>query len=84
MCTKFFEASLAVRYCEKNKDGDYVGGPMYYIKNGIQKKKCRDAPPGASGKGLLGHNVAGKGSRDDTPNGRTQFAPTAHGLPFCP
>jgi len=38
--------------------------------------KCR--------KGLLRHNVAGKGSRDDTPNGRTQFAPTAHGLPFCP
>ena len=27
----------------------------------------RDAPPGASGKGRLRHNVAGKGNRDDTP-----------------
>ena len=44
----------------------------------------RDAPPGASGKGLLGHNVAGKGCRDDTPYGRTLFAPTVYGLPFCP
>lgn len=35
MCTKFSEVTLAVHYREKNKDGDWVGGPMYYIKNGL-------------------------------------------------
>lgn len=38
MCTKFAEVTLAVFFREKNKDGDYVGGPMYYIKNGLGKK----------------------------------------------
>ena len=38
MCTKFSEVVLAVHYREKNPDGDYVGGPMYYIKNGLGKK----------------------------------------------
>lgn len=38
MCTKFAEVTLAVHYREKNKYGDYVGGPMYYIKNGLDKK----------------------------------------------
>ncbi|MBO5373245.1 MAG: sodium:alanine symporter family protein [Lachnospiraceae bacterium] len=38
MCTKFAEVTLAVHYREKNKYGDYVGGPMYYIKNGLGKK----------------------------------------------
>ena len=38
MCTKFSEVTLAVHFREKNKDGDYVGGPMYYIKNGLGKK----------------------------------------------
>lgn len=37
MCTKFSEVTLAVYYREKNKQGDYVGGPMYYIKNGLGK-----------------------------------------------
>ena len=37
MCTKFCEVVLAVKYREKNKDGDWVGGPMYYIKNGLGK-----------------------------------------------
>ena len=31
------EVTLAVHFREKNKDGDYVGGPMYYIKNGLKK-----------------------------------------------
>ena len=35
MCTKFAEVTLAVHFREKNKNGDYVGGPMYYIKNGL-------------------------------------------------
>ena len=38
MCTKFSEVTLAVHFRERNKDGDYVGGPMYYIKNGLSKK----------------------------------------------
>ena len=38
MCTKFGEVTLAVHFREKNKHGDYVGGPMYYIKNGLNKR----------------------------------------------
>ena len=35
MCTKYAEALLAVKYRERNDKGDWVGGPMYYIKNGL-------------------------------------------------
>ncbi len=38
MCTKFVEVTLAVRFRERNKHGDWVGGPMYFIKNGLGKK----------------------------------------------
>ena len=38
MCTKFSEVVLAVHYRERNERGDLVGGPMYYIKNGLGKK----------------------------------------------
>ena len=38
MCTKFCEVTLAVRFRERNAQGEYVGGPMYYIKNGLGKK----------------------------------------------
>lgn len=38
MCTKFAEVTLAVFYREKNANGELVGGPMYYIKNGLGKK----------------------------------------------
>lgn len=38
MCTKFSEVTLAVHFREKNVHGDYVGGPMYYIKNGLGPK----------------------------------------------
>ena len=37
MGTKFAEVTLAVHFRERNKNGDYVGGPMYYIKNGLGK-----------------------------------------------
>ena len=37
MCTKFSEVTLAVHFREVNADGEYVGGPMYYIKNGLAK-----------------------------------------------
>ena len=35
MCTKFSEVVLAIHYREKNAQGEYIGGPMYYIKNGL-------------------------------------------------
>lgn len=38
MCTKFSEVTLAVHFREKNKHGDWTGGPMYYIKNGLGPK----------------------------------------------
>lgn len=37
MCTKFSEVTLAIHFRERNEHGDYVGGPMYYIKNGLGK-----------------------------------------------
>ena len=38
MCTKFAEVTLAVRFRERNARGELVGGPMYYIKNGLGKR----------------------------------------------
>jgi AGCS family alanine or glycine:cation symporter len=38
MATKFCEAVLAVKYREVTPDGSFVGGPMYYIKNGLGEK----------------------------------------------
>lgn len=38
MCTKFAEVVLAVNFRERNTHGDWVGGPMYYIKNGLSSK----------------------------------------------
>ena len=35
MATKYAEAVLAVKYREQDELGNYVGGPMYYIKNGL-------------------------------------------------
>lgn len=37
MATKYAEAVLAVKYRETDDLGRYVGGPMYYIKNGLGK-----------------------------------------------
>lgn len=37
MATKYSEAVLAVRYRETDAKGQHVGGPMYYIKNGLGK-----------------------------------------------
>lgn len=37
MCTKYGEIVLAVRFREKNDKGEWVGGPMYTIKNGLGK-----------------------------------------------
>jgi len=38
MATKYAEAVCAVRYRETDKLGNHVGGPMYYIKNGLGKR----------------------------------------------
>lgn len=38
MATKYAEAVLAVNYREQDEKGAYVGGPMYYIKNGLGEK----------------------------------------------
>ena len=38
MITKFAEATLALRYRVRNSTGDFVGGPMYMIQNGLQKR----------------------------------------------
>ena len=37
MVTKYSEVVLSVNYRERNAKGDWVGGPMYYIKNGLGK-----------------------------------------------
>lgn len=37
MCTKFAEVTLAIKFRERNEDGDWVGGPMYYITSGLGK-----------------------------------------------
>ncbi len=39
MMTKFSEVTLAVAYREKNKSGEWKGGPMYYIEKGLGSKK---------------------------------------------
>lgn len=38
MVTKFAEATLAVRYRVRDRNGDWVGGPMYMIKYGMKKR----------------------------------------------
>ena len=38
MCTKYAEVTLAVHFRETNSNGELVGGPMYYIKNGLAKR----------------------------------------------
>lgn len=36
--TKFSEIVLGMKYREKNEDGQYVGGPMYYLSKGLSNK----------------------------------------------
>ncbi|OUR64112.1 sodium:alanine symporter family protein [Methylophaga sp. 42_25_T18] len=38
MATKYAEAVLAVHFRETSSDGHKVGGPMYYIKNGLSSR----------------------------------------------
>ncbi|MCC5894133.1 MAG: sodium:alanine symporter family protein [Alkalibacterium sp.] len=38
MATKYAEVVLSIEYREKTEDGRYVGGPMYYLDKGANKK----------------------------------------------
>ena len=38
MATKYAEAVCAVRFREQDDNGNYSGGPMYYIRNGLHKR----------------------------------------------
>lgn len=38
MITKYSEILLSIKFREKNEDGRWVGGPMYYIRNGLKLK----------------------------------------------
>ena len=38
MCTKFSEVTLALHFRERSAGGNWTGGPMYYIKNGLGKR----------------------------------------------
>ena len=38
MVTKFSEIVLSIKFREKNEKGEWVGGPMYYLQNGLKKK----------------------------------------------
>ena len=37
MITKYSEVCLSIKFRERDAKGDWVGGPMYYIKNGLGK-----------------------------------------------
>ena len=41
MATKYAEAVCAVHYRERDAQGRYVGGPMYYIRNGLGQRYPR-------------------------------------------
>ncbi|MFP3488768.1 amino acid permease, partial [Staphylococcus sp. SIMBA_130] len=38
MATKYGEALLAMKYRVKNDNGEYAGGPMYYVEKGLGPK----------------------------------------------
>ena len=38
MVTKFAEATLSVHFRQRNSQGEWIGGPMYMIRNGMKKR----------------------------------------------
>ena len=38
MATKFAESTLAVRFRQRGRSGEWIGGPMYMIRNGLPKR----------------------------------------------
>ncbi len=57
MATKFAEAVCAVKYREVDELGNHVGGPMYYIKNGLSKKWLWLAPTFACFGAIAGFGI---------------------------
>ncbi|MCZ6452723.1 MAG: amino acid carrier protein, partial [Alphaproteobacteria bacterium] len=57
MATKYAEAVLAVRYRKEDEQGKFVGGPMYYIKNGLGKKWSWMAATFALFAGIAGFGI---------------------------
>ena len=44
MATSYFECTLAQVYKQKEPNGDFRGGPAYYIKHGLGKKLGKAGP----------------------------------------
>jgi len=57
MATKYAEAVCAVKYREVDELGNHVGGPMYYIKNGLSKKWLWLAPVFAGFGAIAGFGI---------------------------
>ena len=57
MATKYAEAVLAVKYREQDELGNFVGGPMYYIKNGLSSKWFWLAPTFAGFGAIAGFGI---------------------------
>ena len=57
MATKYAEAVCAVKYREVDDLGDHVGGPMYYIKNGLSSKWYFLAPAFAGFGAIAGFGI---------------------------
>ena len=38
MCTKYAEVTLALHFRQRSAGGNWTGGPMYYIKNGLGRR----------------------------------------------
>ena len=57
MATKYAEAVCAVKYREVDALGNHVGGPMYYIKNGLGKKWAWMAPAFAGFGAIAGFGI---------------------------
>ncbi len=57
MGTKYAEAVCAVRFREKDESGNFVGGPMYYIQNGMGENWCWLAITFALFAGIAGFGI---------------------------
>ena len=66
MATKYSEVLLAVKFRERNENGERVGGPMYYIRNGLGRSFRPLAYIFCYGWGSSGlrHGKRGAGRRD--------------------
>ena len=68
MATKYAEAVCAVKYREQDEEGNYIGGPMFYIKNGLSRKWYWLAPAfagfGAIAAFGIGNGVQANGVAD--------------------